>query len=92
MNESIYDRLVAAASIQGAYEGWRNYRNSVTEYIVNSIDMTGIDNPVVCIFGAGEANDIDLALLSEMARLVLIDKDMDALVRAKERYKIEDAI
>ncbi len=92
MNESIYDRLVAAARIQGAYEGWRNYRNSVTEYIVNSIDMTGIDNPVVCIFGAGEANDIDLALLSEMARLVLIDKDMDALVRAKERYKIEDAI
>lgn len=37
MKNSIYEKLTASEQIAGAYEGWRDYRRKVTDYIVDAV-------------------------------------------------------
>ena len=61
MKNSIYEKLTASEQIAGAYEGWRDYRRKVTDYIVDAVSTYPKRKPVVCVWGAGASNDIDLA-------------------------------
>lgn len=90
MKNGIYEKLAASEQIIGAYEGWRNYRRKVTDYILDAVGSLHMDRPTVCIWGAGESNDIDLKRLSRRCRLILVDRNQEFLNTAKERYNLAD--
>ncbi len=90
MKDSILKKLTESETIPGAYEGWERYRKQVTDYIINTIEKLGKPKPVVCIWGAGKANDIDLARLEKYGKLILIDRDIASLKKAKAKYALDD--
>ncbi|MGN0394834.1 MAG: hypothetical protein ACI4EF_05680 [Coprococcus sp.] len=92
MNNGVYEKLISSEEIKGAYEGWSRYRNKVTDYIVKEIKNMQSERPVICIWGAGESNDIDLSRLAEICQLILVDRNRDALENAKKRYNLGDDI
>lgn len=92
MKNGIYEKLTASEQITGAYEGWRTYRHRVTDYIIDAVDKLHMDRPTVCIWGAGESNDIDLKRLSRRCRLILVDRNQDSLNTAKKRYQLDEAV
>lgn len=47
--------------------------------------------PVVAIWGAGRCNDLELATLSRYADLVLIDRETDWIMQARERAGLTEA-
>lgn len=51
-------------------------------------DKKGV-KPTLAIWGAGGCNDIDIKRLSEYFRLVLIDRDVDALEQARLRANLK---
>lgn len=44
--------------------------------------------PMLAIWGAGGCNDVDISRLSEYFSLVLIDRDIEATERAREKYNV----
>ncbi|MGN0435418.1 MAG: hypothetical protein ACI4D8_02170 [Wujia sp.] len=44
--------------------------------------------PTLAIWGAGGCNDIDLPCLAKYFKLILIDRDIDVLERARERFHL----
>lgn len=92
MKNGIYEKLTASEQITGAYEGWRAYRRRVTDYIIDAVGQLHMDRPTVCIWGAGESNDIDLKRLGRRCRLILVDRNKDFLDTAKVRYHLDDAV
>ncbi len=48
------------------------------------------EKPVVAIWGAGNCSDLDLHNLSRFARLVLIDREVDRIIQARNRYGLSE--
>ena len=92
MKKSIYETLTASEQIAGAYEGWRDYRRKITDYIEDAVATYPKRKPVVCIWGAGASNDIDLERLGRNCHLILVDRDKNALNAAKRQYQLDDTV
>lgn len=84
---SYFDEMIKSERIPGARETWSAYRERVTDFIMDSCPSSG--DKVMAIWGAGEANDIDLARLSDRYRLVLIDRDESAAKYAAKSYGLD---
>lgn len=87
----ILEQMIADEKIPGAFEAWEPYRIQLTNYIIEQCESKKAQKPVLGIWGAGEANDLDLKKLSCHYRLVLIDRDQDSLRTAIWKYGLEDA-
>ena len=46
--------------------------------------------PVIAIWGAGNCSDLDLRQLSRIAKLVLIDRELERTKRARDRYGLSE--
>lgn len=79
--------MIKTEHITGAREAWSAYRERVTDFIMDSCPSSG--DKVMAIWGVGEANDIDLARLSDRYRLVLIDRDERAAKYAAQSYGLD---
>lgn len=83
----ILARLRMMEVIEGAYERWAEYREAVTLYIIQ--EAKTFDE--VALLGVGRSNDIDLRLLlTRFEKLILIDKDIEAVREGLKQYGLED--
>lgn len=98
---SIYDEIKQQFNIPNAFENWANYRNTLTNYLIEATDenelplqfhcgMSQADFlPSLAIVGAGACNDLDLSLLTEhFSTITLIDNDKESLDKAMNTYHI----
>lgn len=67
----------------GNWKLYNSHRSHVTS-IVEELGASG--HGAVVVLGAGNCNDIDLAQLSQRYRIHLVDFDLRALRRARERF------
>ncbi len=73
---NLYDDLLSLQKIPNAYKDWTEYRNRLTDFIVEQTDP----HTAACIVGAGACNDFDLRRLnSHFDRLMLLDRDIDVI-------------
>lgn len=101
----ILSSMIESEKIENAYEGWQTYREEVTAFIVSEFvtkekhaasrkgdltQETRLAAPTLGIWGAGRADDIDLKILSKYFRLVLIDRDKEALTDAVKKYGLSE--
>lgn len=55
------------------------------------MELTHIgEKPVVAIWGAGNCSDLDLYQISRIAKLVLIDREVDRTKKARDRYGLTE--
>ena len=87
---NILDKMIESERIYGADEPWAEYREALTDFIIANCRERGL--PTLAIFGVGEAWDLDLRRLSEHYRLILIDRDIDGMKRAIDRYGVKEAV
>ena len=96
---SYFDEMIATERIPDSYVGWEQYRREVTEYIENNCRVkkeSGQDadaansKPVLALWGIGPAGDIDIGRLADNYRLVLIDRDREALLSAVREYGLKE--
>ena len=94
---SFFDEMIATERIPDSYVGWERYRREVTEYIENNCRVTkgsGQDDsctkPVLALWGIGQAGDIDIGRLAKCYKLVLIDRDVEAVMRAVCEYGLDE--
>lgn len=81
----IYESLRKTEYIDDAYERWREYRRSLTSYVLCCLEKPS----KLAIIGAGACNDYDLSLLlSEGHEITLIDYDMGAMRKGLARQHI----
>jgi hypothetical protein len=88
---SILNRMIKSETIPHAYEEWKDYREQVTGFIIKNCKKNNggeTAKPVMAVWGAGQSNDIDLAVLNHRFRLVLIDRDREAMETAVKRYNL----
>lgn len=78
--EDYYRRAYLAASGK-----LRAHTFSLSQYLADTDTK-----PVIAIWGAGRCNDIDLKRLAEIAKLVLIDREIEWIEQAKKRYFLTD--
>jgi len=52
---------------------------------------TDDSKPTLAIWGAGGCNDIDIKRLAKYFKLILIDRDIEILNKAKKKYHIKDS-
>ncbi len=83
--EDTFDKVLNTYKIKDAYERWADYRERVTDYLIKYITP----GKTVALLGIGEANDIDLKrLYTHCGNLTLVDKDLDAMRMAAEKYEL----
>lgn len=83
---NLYDQLLALQEIPNAFTSWAGYRQALTSYMINELDEPG----EVLILGVGQSNDIQLnQLMPYVKRLILWDKEEQAISKAIERYGLE---
>ena len=96
---SYFDEMIATERIPDSYVGWEQYRREVTEYIENNCRVkkeSGQDadaansKPVLALWGIGPAGDIDIGRLADNYRLVLIDRDREAVLSAVREYGLKE--
>ena len=87
---NILDKMIESERIYGADEPWAEYREALTDFIIANCRERNL--PTLAIFGVGEAWDLDLRRLSEHYRLILIDRDIDGVKRAIDRYGVKEAV
>lgn len=94
---SYFDEMIATERIPDSYAGWERYRREVTEYIENNCKVTkvsrqddGSTKPVLALWGIGQAGDIDIGRLAKCYKLVLIDRDREAVLRAVRKYGLNE--
>lgn len=81
---SIYDEIQAQARVSDTWEKWKDYRNEVTELLLQEC----ADARKIVIVGAGSCDDIDLTKLGSRGKeIVLLDNDEQALRKAQERLR-----
>ena len=84
---SFFDSMISRERVLDSYEGWKTYRDKLTTYIINQFgtDYAGT-KPVISLWGIGQSADMDLGRLTDYFRLVLIDRDLDAVRRGADHY------
>ena len=94
---SYFDEMIATERIPDSYAGWEQYRREVTEYIEDNCPVLRVpgqdaacSKPVLALWGIGQAGDIDIGRLAKKYKLVLIDRDMEAMVRAVSEYELNE--
>ena len=98
----LYQELKSHFYLQNAYKDWENYRNTLTNYLIQEVDqieiplsslesMTEEALPTLAILGAGACNDIDLRKLEPyFSKITLIDNDFKALQQALNTYQLDN--
>ena len=83
----LYQKLSGMLLLPNAYEEWADYREKVTNYIIEHSEK----DRSIAILGAGRCNDLDLAKLKEHFSFIsLFDRDENAMKEAVSRYGIEN--
>lgn len=86
MSDNLYDALQKLLVIPDAFDAWKPYRDALTDHII-SCSEPGTSAAVV---GAGACNDLDLKRLSaHFAQVILLDRDLNAMVEGLERQQAE---
>ena len=82
---NLYDDLLSLQTIPTAYTDWAEYRERLTGFILEHTDP----HATACIVGAGACNDFDLSsLTSHFDRLLLLDRNVDAMREGIERQSM----
>lgn len=85
--EELYHKLNNMLNLPNAYEEWEDYRNKVTNYIIEHSEK----GRSIAILGAGRCNDIDLKAFKEhFSFITLFDRDEVAMKEALVRYGLEN--
>lgn len=101
---TLYEKILAQFHMPNAFEDWKEYRESLTQYLIDEtntypIPLTRLEmldtesiKPTLLVVGAGACNDLDLAALSShFSCITLLDSDEEALQAALEKYQLTDA-
>lgn len=91
---SYFDEMIAREHIPDSCEHWATYRQMVTDYIErNCPDKRNGDGrkPVLALWGIGQAGDIDIGRLAAGYKLVLIDRDEQAVREAAQVYGLTES-
>lgn len=91
---SYFDEMIAREHIPDSCEHWAAYRQMVTDYIErNCPDKRNGDGskPVLALWGIGQAGDIDIGRLAAGYKLVLIDRDEQAVREAAQVYGLTES-
>lgn len=91
MHMKYLEKMIASETIPNAFEDWSKYRAELTGFIEEVCPTSENTKPTLAIWGAGQSNDIDLGKLDKSYRLVLIDRDTEALKQACEKYALDAA-
>lgn len=84
---SIYDELLKLQKIPDAFKDWREYRESLTDYIITTLKP----GSTIAIFGAGGCNDLNLKRLQQhFSQITLYDREKTVLYEALDTYEIAD--
>lgn len=82
---NLYDDLLSLQTIPTAYTDWAGYREQLTGFILEHTNP----HTTACIVGAGSCNDFDLSsLTSHFDRLLLLDRNVDAMREGIERQSM----
>ncbi len=85
--EELYRKLSDMLVLPNAYEEWADYREKVTNYIIEHSE----EQRSLAVLGAGRCNDLDLAKLKEHFSFIsLFDRDEEAMKEAVKRYGLEN--
>lgn len=100
---NLYEKIKKNFILPNAYEDWKEYRNSLTSYIIHETNQISLPLsfhanmdeeallPTLAIIGAGACNDLDLTeLLSHFSKITLLDYDTKAMETALEACHLED--
>jgi len=74
---------------QQSWALFENHRNQITQLIIDALQSlaSASQKPTMCVLGAGNGNDLDVAQLAEhFASIHVIDLDRSALDRLWQRY------
>ena len=87
MTSRLFQQIENSFIIPGAWDSWKDYRNQLTALIrENAVEP----QDSLLILGAGRCCDIDLSILEEHCRkIVLLDTDSSAMREALKRYELE---
>lgn len=92
----MYFEMIKTEDTDSQYDNWKTYRDDLTKFIMEEArlcmdeDYDYAEKKVLAIFGAGGCNDIDIKRLSEHFRLVLIDRDIEKINYARNRFGINE--
>lgn len=79
---SIYDQIKRQFVLPDAYEAWRTYREQITQLIVSDASFSK-PAETIAILGAGVCNDIELTVLAQYFKeIILIDVDIASMRQA----------
>lgn len=97
----LYNEIKSHFILPDAYTDWKNYRNTLTDYLIRQTDQVelplsfhaGIQHieilPTLLILGAGACNDLDLMQLTRhFSKITLMDYDETALQTALTTYDL----
>lgn len=97
----LYRKIKNNFILPNAYENWKEYRNSLTQYIIQetnqlSLPLSFHSNmteeallPSLAIIGAGACNDLDLSeLVKHFSKITLLDYDKEAMQTAIDTYHL----
>ena len=83
--EEIYDRILRAARTEGIHEAWKEYRRSVTDYLIAHAEK----GSTLLILGAGRMGDLDLPkLMTHFGSVTLADIDREAMEEGLAYWKL----
>lgn len=82
---NLYDRLSELDVIPDAYENWADYRNELTDFIINNSDA----HSSIAILGAGHSNDYDLRKLNaHFDKIYLVDQNTNWICTGIKNQKL----
>ena len=91
---SYFDEMTATERIPDSHEHWTKYRQMVTDYIEKNCPVKDTGDgkrPILALWGIGQAGDIDIGRLAAAYKLVLIDRDEQAVREAVQRYGLTES-
>lgn len=98
----LYDEIKSHFTLPDAYADWKNYRDTLTNYLITQTDQIRLPLyfqpnmkqteilPTLAILGAGSCNDLDLKRLSShFSKITLIDYYASSMQKALNTYHLE---
>lgn len=99
----LYRKIKNNFILPNAYEDWKEYRSSLTQYIIQETNQRTLPLsfhanmteegllPSLAIIGAGACNDLDLSeLIEHFSRITLLDYNEEAMRTAVDTYHLND--